>query len=1179
MNIYKRIGSVILSLLLVFSMFGSTLSVQTFATTLPLLSIENKTVNTDEQFTVAVYLTNVTSVYGGNFTLQYDSSLLSVDSYEFGSIVSGHTKNCNLDYQSAGNLIRFTFSGASALSSDGTLVTFTFTAKSKGSAKLQFNAYKMYDENGGSIEPESSNGTINVIEPGGTITGIYNDLLSYSITDDEVTITRCDTSASGSVTIPATIEGLPVTTIGEKAFDKCSSITSVTIPDTVTSLYNFAFRGCTNLISIEIPDSVTSIDNKVFYGCSSLVSINVEENNPNYSSVYGILFNKDKTILVRYPEGKTNIEYSIPSTVLTVNEAAFLGCKNLTNILFSKNVVVIGDSAFQACQNLINVVIGNGVTSIGNCAFSNCFELESVTISDSVTSIGYEAFYNCTNLSLVIIGDGVTRIGNAAFMYCESLTEIEIPDSVIDIEPSIFRSCTNLSSVIIGDGATSISDYCFDDCYNLSSVVVGKSVTKIGYMAFDICSNLSSINFPDGVTYIDDYAFNKCSNLKSVTIPDGVTTIGFNSFYGCTSLTSIKIPNSVTSISNFALGGCTNLTSIVIPGSVRIIGNYAFDGCTNLVSVTLGNGIENIGEFVFSGCSSLASISIPESVTNISRGMFYNCEKLSSIIIPESVTNIDDYAFSGCDKLSYVYYTGLESEWDNISIGTYNDNLTNAKIHYNATGHSYGDWNIVSEASCLNEGLRSKTCSVCGYVVTETISITGHLNTMWVTEVEPTCTEDGYKDEYCLDCGELIDTENIPATGHLNTTRVTEQEPSCSEPGYKDEYCLDCGELIGTQAIPATGHLNTTWVTEKEPSCTENGYKDEYCLDCGEKIGTESIPATGHKYSTEWTIDVAPTCTEEGSKSHLCTVCGEKGDVTVIIALGHDFKVVSTESEHPHTTLYKCSRCTETKEETSVSSGCAICNFTYTNVDDTTCKITGYIGSENSFVIPGTISGRTVTTTTTGAFKNNTTLVSVKIEDGVQGLGSLAFLGCKSLSKIVIPESVVSIGANAFYNCASDFTIYCFQDSYAMQYAIDNSFNYVIMDVGETENSRIDYINKIIFTTLKSSESIEDIIYIPSSSMAFAEASLISGKNEYLGTGSIVTVFDDNNNLSEYTLIVEGDLNGDSICNVLDAFEAERASNGHIDASTEQIYAANGMVSDEIDASSYQNVVNKALAS
>ena len=315
------------------------------------------------------------------------------------------------------------------------------------------------------------------------------------------------------------------------------------------------------------------------------------------------------------------------------------------------------------------------------------------------------------------------------------------------------------------------------------------------------------------------------------------------------------------------------------------------------------------------------------------------------------------------------------------------------------------------------------------------------------------------------------------------------------------------------------------------------------------------------------------------SKSHHCVACyNDVADVTVVAALGHDYKLASVADEHPHTNTFKCSRCTETKTEDSFSDKCGVCNFSYTDIDSATCRITGYIGGKNSFVIPATINGKTVTTTTTGAFKNNTTLTSVKIEEGVQGLGSLAFLGCKALSKVVIPESVTSIGANAFYNCASDFTIYCFRDSYAMQYAIDNSLNYVVMDIGETESCTIDYDNELVFVSVDGLTSIEDVICVPTDSMVFTEASHIAGNYEFLGTGSIITVFDGVDISSEYTLIVNGDTNGDSVVDALDAAQVANASNGLKSLDGAYAMAADSNSDDIVDIEDYQAIVNKVIA-
>ena len=171
--------------------------------------------------------------------------------------------------------------------------------------------------------------------------------------------------------------------------------------------------------------------------------------------------------------------------------------------------------------------------------------------------------------------------------------------------------------------------------------------------------------------------------LKEVVISKGVTCIGENAFTNCTSLTSITIPDSVTSIGDYAFQICTSLTSVTIPNSVTSIGDSAFYSCTSLTSVTIGDSVTSIGDYAFYGCTSLTSITIPDSVTSIGDYAFYSCYALTSVTIGDSVTSIGTYAFSDCYNLTDVYYTGSESDWAQMAIGSNNSHLTNATIHYN----------------------------------------------------------------------------------------------------------------------------------------------------------------------------------------------------------------------------------------------------------------------------------------------------------------------------------------------------------------------------------------------------------------------------------------------------------------------------------------------------------------
>ncbi len=206
-----------------------------------------------------------------------------------------------------------------------------------------------------------------------------------------------------SVTIPES-----VTSIGSQAFDSCTSLSSVTIPDSVTSIEHNAFRCCESLTSVTIPESVTSIGSQAFSYCTSLRMITVDSNNTNYSSIDGVLFNKDATALIKYPAGKKSATYTIPDTVTSIGDDAFCYCKSLSSVTIPNSVTSIGFGAFLGCTSLSSVNIPDSVTSIKGYAFSSCSSLSSVTIPDSVTSIGYYAFNGCSKLTSISFIDTTT---------------------------------------------------------------------------------------------------------------------------------------------------------------------------------------------------------------------------------------------------------------------------------------------------------------------------------------------------------------------------------------------------------------------------------------------------------------------------------------------------------------------------------------------------------------------------------------------------------------------------------------------------------------------------------------------------------------------------------------------------------------------------------------------------
>ena len=481
-------------------------------------------------------------------------------------------------------------------------------------------------------------------------TGIYNDESNWE--NDVLYIDNCligaKISKSGAYTIKENTR-----LIAGGTFKDCSSLTSITIPNSVTSIGEYAFSGCSSLTSITIPNSVTSIGSGAFSSCSALTSINI-------------------------PEGVTNIEsytfencssltsITIPNSVTSIGYGAFQYCSSLTSAIMGNNVTSFGDLVFQDCKSLISIVLPNTVQTIGGGLFCGCEALTSVVLPENLDSLLTERHYhlgffeNCHSLSSITLPEYLIAIGDDAFYNCSSLTSIAIPNSVTSIGDGAFQWCSSLTSVTIPNSVMSIGCYAFDRTpwyANLSDGVI-----YIGQVLYTYKGNMpanTSIDVKEGTTAISPQAFSTRSSLVAITLPESLITIGNRAFSNCSSLTAITLPESLITIEDYAFSDCSLLTAITLPKGLNSVGYYAFKSCLSLTSVTwnVKNHVDGYFSYNTPFCdisSQITSFILGDSVQTIPACLCYKMDKLTSVTIPNSVTSIGGYAFSGCTSLTSI---------------------------------------------------------------------------------------------------------------------------------------------------------------------------------------------------------------------------------------------------------------------------------------------------------------------------------------------------------------------------------------------------------------------------------------------------------------------------------------------------------------------------------------------
>jgi hypothetical protein len=473
----------------------------------------------------------------------------------------------------------------------------------------------------------------------------------YRASATEVTIEDYPLDLGGPITVPSTINGLPVTVIGQRAFFNCQLITSITLPTSIKTLSSDAFSHCSGLSSFTVPSGVTSIHGNIFVGCSNLSLISVSSSNTQYSSLDGILYNKTRTSLITIPESKSGA-IVLPSGLTTIGESSTVGRNRITSVSIPASVTSIL-STFGYCRMLASITVDTA-----NPSYSS---REGMLYNKDFTKL---IRVPSAKTGKVVVDQGTTIAG--AFEGAYLIEEIVLPASTTAIDIGSFNECESLRTIAIPAGVNSIGQHAFRHCFSLQEIIIPESVKSIGYQPFVGCRSLTRVRLPSHLTVITRGLFAECESLTDINMPPGLLRINDDAFSNAKSLANVVLPDSVKHIGTRAFFG-TGLRTIRIPATVQTIGSFAFSSCPDLHEIqvdTANMNYASIDGVLYSKdlrtliqCPAGKSgiVTVPETVTAISQNAFSNCAKITAI---RFMGNSPTWGSSGYTHPEILYFDG-----------------------------------------------------------------------------------------------------------------------------------------------------------------------------------------------------------------------------------------------------------------------------------------------------------------------------------------------------------------------------------------------------------------------------------------------------------------------------------------------------------------------------------------
>ena len=707
---------------------------------------------------------------------------------------------------------------------------------------------------------------------------------TYKLNDDGSAIITRYSGSAAALTIPSSLDGHTVKQIDSYAFEKNTTLTSVSIPETVTELKYSAFKDCTSLTAVTIPSGLTkagSLGNGAFSGCSALTTVQFGS---GLTSIPEALFESTGLKTITLPESVTSIgmwafadcakleQVSFPASLTSIDGCAFENCTALTAVTLPKRLTELGNDVFENCSALKSVWIPKSLTNIngfGDGCFAGCtaltditFEtgitkiadhqfdgspIKSITIPGTVTTIGMSAFSDCANLTAIDLPTSVTEIdayafsstgltavtlpkhlrklGLSAFSGCTALKSVFIPLSLQNTS-NPFRNCTALTDVTFEDGRTELPNTLLEDS-GIRQLTVPQTVTKIGDSAFAGCTQLTAITLPDGLRELGRGAFSGCTALTGVALPDSLTALGYGAFANCTALTAVEFPAGIAPASwrsgSGMLKNCTSLRSVKLPGTVPSLDDDFFAGCTALEQIVLPDSVTKIGSNLFNGCTALTDVTLSTNLQAIPANTFYGCASLQKLVAPYAVTKIGKNAFANCTSLTSLTLLRNVTEAASDAL-SYPEQVT----VYGVKG-TYAETYAASVGASFAAIDRPATAVFLPKSVTLKVGGSGR----FLPSLDP------------IDCtDELVWSSSDASVAAVSAdgTVTGRKDGSAVITVTAGSVSARCEVAVGT---PAHVHSYTAVVTA--PTCAVQGYTT-YTCSCGEYYYDDYVPALGHSY-------------------------------------------------------------------------------------------------------------------------------------------------------------------------------------------------------------------------------------------------------------------------------------------------------------------------------------------